>query len=227
MNGRAVLISGASGGLGGAVTRLFLDRGARVAGTARDWRGAAATDRFLPIEADLGGEDGCRRAVDLTLERFGRIDALVHLMGGFAGGEPVERTSPDTWSKMLHLNLTAAFLLCRAVLPVMRAQGGGRIVAVGSRAGEEPSAGLSAYNVSKAGLHALIRTIAAEVRGAGITANAALPSVIDTPANRAAMPQADPAKWVAPERIAELIAFLASEEAGDINGALIAIYGCG
>jgi NAD(P)-dependent dehydrogenase (short-subunit alcohol dehydrogenase family) len=128
---------------------------------------------------------------------------------------------------MLDLNLNSAFYIMRAALPVLVAAGRGRIVAVGSKTAVEPVAKLSAYGVSKAGLVALVRTIALELRGTGVTANAVLPSVIDTPANRAADPSADFSRWVAPESIAGLILWLASSAAADVNGAVIPIYGVG
>lgn len=153
------------------------------------------------------------------------LDALVHVLGGFEGGDPVARMEASVWDRMLQLNLNAAFHMFRAALPGMLDAGHGRILAVGSRTAVEPAAGLSAYGVSKAGLVALIRTIALEVKNQGVTANVVLPSVIDTPANRKAMPKADFAKWVRPESIAKLLVWLASEEAADVNGAVIPIYG--
>jgi NAD(P)-dependent dehydrogenase (short-subunit alcohol dehydrogenase family) len=222
MADRIILVSGASGGLGEFVTEAFLDAGDTVVGLARSWRKPPANPRFTPVAADLNSSEGCRKAVADALAARGHLHALIHCLGGFAGGQSTAGTSDETWDGMLALNLTAAFHLCRAVLPALTT--GGRIIAVGSRAGVLPAANLSAYNVSKAGLHALIQTIAAEAKGA-LTANVVMPSTIDTPANRAAMPNADPSQWVAPQRIASLILWLASPEAADVNGALIPIYG--
>ncbi len=126
---------------------------------------------------------------------------------------------------MLDMNFRAAFYTVRAVLPGMRAQGGGRIVAIGSRAAVEPSPALSAYAASKAALVSLIRTVAAENKDAGITANVVLPGTMDTPANRAGMPAADPSKWVQPAHVASLLLYLASDQAAQISGAVIPIYG--
>jgi NAD(P)-dependent dehydrogenase (short-subunit alcohol dehydrogenase family) len=126
---------------------------------------------------------------------------------------------------MLGLNLRSAYMIFRAVLPGMLKAGKGRIVAVGARAAIEPIANFAAYSVSKAALVALVKTVALEVKDSGITANAVLPSVIDTPANRAAMPAADASKWVTPESIASLLVWLASDVARDVNGAAIPIYG--
>lgn len=223
--GRVVFVTGATGGLGGAVVKTFLDAGARVATVSRSAEAAPGQDRLLPVNADLTMAEGAREAVGEALRKLGRIDALIHLLGGFAGGQPVAETEDSTWRRMMTLNLDAAFYTIRAALPPMLAAGRGRIVAVGSRTGAEPSARLSAYGVSKAGLIALVRTVALEVKNAGITANVVLPSVIDTAANRKAEPSADYSKWVKPEAIATLLLWLASDAASDVNGAVIPIYG--
>ena len=209
-----------------AVARAFLDAGATVVGVSPRVDAAPVADaRFLPLAADIATPDGASQASRGALDLAGRVDALIHLVGGFAGGKHVSETTDETWLKMLSLNLNTAFYMSRAILPHMLAARRGRIVAVGSRTGVEPAAGLSAYGVSKAALIALVRTIAAEVRDAGITANVILPSVIDTPANRAASPGADTSKWVQPESIASLLVWLASDAAADVNGAVIPVYG--
>jgi NAD(P)-dependent dehydrogenase (short-subunit alcohol dehydrogenase family) len=222
---RTALITGASGALGDAVVEAFLSRGATVVGVARSMRKTGRRERFHGVEADLTKPEGARAAASAAIREASKIDILVHVMGAFAGGQPVPATDDATWEKMISLNLSAAFFMVRAVLPVMIEARYGRIVAVGSRAGVEAAANLSAYNVSKAGLNTLIRTVALEAREHGITANVVLPSTIDTPANRQAMPSADFSRWVQPASIAEQIAWLSSEEAGDISGALIPIYG--
>lgn len=153
------------------------------------------------------------------------VDGLVHLVGGFGGGQPVAETSDEIWTKMLDLNLRSAYSIFRAVLPQMVKAGKGRIAAVGSRAALEPMANFAAYSVSKAALVTLVKTVALEVKEAGVTVNAILPSVIDTPANRAAMSSADPSKWVTPESIAGLLIWLLSDAARHVNGAAIPIYG--
>ena len=222
---RTVLITGASGGLGRPVTEVFLSAGARVVAAALDFPETSARPRCTQVVADLTTTQGVSDMLAAGLEPTGRIDALVHVTGGFAGGEPVHKTDEATWDHMMNLNLKAAFLVTRAVLRPMIDAGYGRLVAVGARAGMAPIAGLSAYNVSKAGLHMLIRTIAVEGKAHGITANAVMPSIIDTPANRKAMPKADFSKWVAPESIARQILWLCSEEASDVSGALLPVYG--
>jgi NAD(P)-dependent dehydrogenase (short-subunit alcohol dehydrogenase family) len=218
----AILITGASGGLGEAVVEAFLATGATVYGANRAWKNQPHSNtRFHPVEANLTEAAECDRVAKLA----GPVDALLHLVGGFDGGKPVAETPDETWDKILDLNLRSAQKIFRAVLPSMTKAGKGRIVAVGSRAGVEPMANFAAYSVSKAALVTLVKTVALEVKDSGITANIVLPSVIDTPANRAAMPSADASKWVTPESIAGLLVWLASDAARDVNGAAIPIYG--
>lgn len=224
-DGRVFVVTGANGGLGRAVTQTFLDAGATVAGVYRSGQPPAKHARFREYRADLGVASEAAGVFEKIAADLGRVDGLIHLVGGFAGGAPVEDTPDETWKLMLDVNLNAAFYAIRAALKAMRPAGRGRIVAVGSRTGVEPAAKFAAYGVSKAALIALVRTVALEVRDSGITANAVLPSVIDTPANRAAMPGADYSRWVSPDAIARLIAFLASDAAADVNGAAIPIYG--
>lgn len=216
-----VLITGAGGGLGSAVCRVFADSGANVVGVERAWRQPPS---FTSITADLTTAEGCEAMVAEAL-KHGPIDALVHLIGGFAGGTPLVETTDATWDQMMNINLRVAFLTLRAVLKPMIAAHRGRIVAIGSRAGVESSPNLTAYAVSKAAVIALVKNIAAETRDQGITANVVLPSTIDTPANRKAMPQSDFSRWVAPESIAKLLLHLTSDDSGDISGAVIPIYG--
>jgi len=208
--------------LGGAVVSAFLGTGAQVFGVDRSWKSNPhAGSAFHPVEADVTTVAGCAAAVSAAEP----VDTLVHLVGGFAGGSPVAQSDEAVWDQMMNLNLRSAFLMIRAALPNMIERRRGRILAIGSRAGVEPLAGFSAYTVSKSGLGTLIKTVALEVKDSGITANVVLPSVIDTPANRAAMPKADYSKWVTPQSIAHLLVWLASDAASDVNGAAIPIYG--
>ncbi|MGH9558923.1 MAG: SDR family NAD(P)-dependent oxidoreductase [Bryobacteraceae bacterium] len=216
-----VLITGAGGGLGGAVCAAFAASGAKVVGVGRHWK---ESKPFATIEADLSTEAGAEAMIARALEH-GPVDALVHLVGGFSGGTTVAETTDQTWNLMMEVNLRAAFHAIRAALKPMIAARRGRIVAIGSRAAVEPSPNLTAYAVSKAAVVALVKNVAVEVKNSGITANVVLPSTIDTPANRKAMPQSDFSKWVAPESIAKLLVWLVSEEAADVNGAVIPIYG--
>ncbi|MEZ5365995.1 MAG: SDR family NAD(P)-dependent oxidoreductase [Bryobacterales bacterium] len=210
---RSVLITGATGGLGGAVVNAFLDAGATVTGVSRSVDGQHQSERLRWFAADLTKAAGAEAAVAAAVEHGGKLDVLAHVLGGFAGGSPTFETEEDVWDKMMTLNLKAAFLSMRAALPRMLDNGYGRIVAVGSRAGVDIVPGLSAYAVSKAGLNALVRTVAEEGKDNGITANVVLPSVIDTPANRHEMADADFDRWVTPEAIAGHVLWLASEEA--------------
>jgi len=226
LDNQVVLITGAKGGLGTSVTQAFLAAGAMVAGSSRSIRDSDFSNpRFAAFPADLTVAQSARQVVDATVGRFGKIDALVHVMGGFAGGQPIPETDDETWGLMMNLNLRAAFNVLRAVIPQMRRAGRGRIVAISSRQAVEPAANLSAYNTSKAALVALIRTAALENKDAGITANTILPGTMNTEANRQASPHADPSKWVQTERVAGIAAFLVSGAAADITGAAIPVYG--
>ena len=230
---RAILITGATGALGSAVTRDFAQTHARLVLTARSEQKleqlAAETglpaERLLTVAADVTLADSVGSLVEAGLTRFGRIDALLNAAGGWRGGKPVGETGVEEWERTLALNLHSAFLLSRAVLPPMLEAGWGRIVHVSSKTAVAPRAKQAAYAVSKMGLITLTEVIAAEVKGSGVTANVILPSIIDTPANRASMPKADPRKWVPPERIAATMRFLCSDAAASINGARISIYG--
>ena len=226
MKDKIVLVTGANGGLGTAVTQAFLDAGAKVAGSARDIQQTSFRSAdFTAMPADIADPKGAIALVDQVLQKFGRLDVLAHTVGGFAGGKTVAETDDATFERMLDLNLNATFYLVRAAIPVMRKSGQGRIIAIGSRAAEEPGPGVGAYSASKAAMVSLIRTVAVENRDAGITANVILPGTIDTPANRQAMPKADVSAWVQPANIASLIFWLASDAAKDVNGAVVPVYG--
>jgi len=220
---QTVLITGATGGLGVAVCRAFQEAGAFVAGVARNARSLENCD--LAIAADLSTKDAASGCIFAVLEARPKLDAVVHLLGGFAAGGTTQETGTETWDQMMELNARSAFHLFREALPHMVKQGRGRIIAVGSRAGLTLPAGLSAYAASKAALHALVQVIAAENKHTGVTANVVMPSTIDTPANRAAMPDADPALWVTADSISGLLIWLASDASRDVSGALIPIYG--
>ena len=223
---QVVLITGAKGGLGTNVTEAFLAEGATVIGTSRSIEDSDfASPLFAGMAVDLTDAQAARQLGDCVIRRFQRIDALVHVMGGFAGGKPISETDDATWEKMLSLNLKSAVNILRAVIPHMREAKRGRIIAIGSRQAIEPAANLSAYNASKAALVSLVHTAALENKDMGITANVILPATMNTDANRKANPGADPSKWVQPEQVAALAAFLASESGGEITGAAIPVYG--
>lgn len=216
MSGRCVVITGATGGLGQAIVEAFEQAGDTVAAVAR------SSPEFA---ADLTEPEEAADLVSQVMEKHGRIDVLVHAMGGFAADGPVQKTKDDTWRRMMSMNVDAALYICRAVVPLMMEARRGRIVAVGSRAGVQPGPGMAAYSASKAALNALIQSIAAEVAECGITANVVLPSTIDTEANRKWGTPEQISTWVQPKSIADVILWLASDAAGDINGALVPVYG--
>lgn len=223
---QVVLVTGAKGGLGTAVTQTFLAAGAKVAGTSKTIQESDFSNpRFAAVQADLTVVSSVHQMVDAVLRRFKKIDALVHVMGGFAGGSPIPETTDETWDLMMNLNLRAAFNVLRAVIPPMRQAGHGRIVAISSRQAVEPGANLSAYNTSKAALVALVRTAALENQDVGITVNAILPGTMNTESNRMSSPGADPSRWVQPENVARMAAFLVSDAGADITGASIPVYG--
>jgi NAD(P)-dependent dehydrogenase (short-subunit alcohol dehydrogenase family) len=226
LEGKVAVITGAKGGLGSLVTEAFLAGGARVVGVSRSIKQSDfAHPEFLAMPVDLSSGDRARQIAAEAISRCGRIDALVHVMGGFAGGQSVAETDDATFEQMIDLNYRAAFFMARAVLPGMRQQGSGRILAVASRQGVEPGAMVGAYSASKAALVALIRVIALENKDRGISANTVLPGTMDTPGNRAANPNADPSQWVQPSQVAALLVHLASDAGAEITGAAFPIYG--
>jgi NAD(P)-dependent dehydrogenase (short-subunit alcohol dehydrogenase family) len=226
MQGKVVAITGANGGLGAYITRAFLDAGATVAGTSRkigdsEFRHPA----FTAIAADISKREGARLVIDQVMARFGKLHALIHTVGGFAGGNSVADTDDATMQKMMDMNFNSLFQIARAAIPALRASGNASLIAIGSRAAVDPGPGVGAYSASKAAMVSLVKTIALENRDAGLRANAILPGTIDTPANRSAMPKADFSGWVQPAAIASLIVWLAGEAGKEVSGAAIPIYG--
>ncbi len=226
MKGKVVLVTGANGGLGSYVTQAMLDAGATVVGVSRKIQQSDFdSPAFTALPAEISGAEGAKAAVNSLVAQFGRLDVVVHTVGGFAGGQSVAETDDATFQHMFDLNLNSAFHLLRAVIPHVRKTGSGRIIAIGSRAAVDPGPGVGAYSASKAALVSLIRTVALENKDAGMTANVILPGTMDTPANRKSIPNADFSKWVRPTSVASLITFLAGDAGKDINGAVIPIYG--
>jgi NAD(P)-dependent dehydrogenase (short-subunit alcohol dehydrogenase family) len=230
LENRVAIITGGTGALGRAVVSEFLREGARVISTYiidQELRGLLSTlkDQNLSLlKADVTREKQVAQVVKRTLKRFGRIDILVNIVGGFAYAR-IEDTDEKTWDRMMNMNLKSVFLCSKAVLPQMIKQNYGKIINISSRPALKGSAGVGAYSASKAGVLNLTETIADEVRDYEINVNAILPSTIDTPANRRDMPEADFSKWVKPEEIARVMVFLASDDSRPVSGAGIPVYG--
>lgn len=226
LTGKTVIVTGASGGLGASVTKAFLDAGATVVGVARSiHQNDFAESTFHARQATIASLEDARAIVDAVIADFGKLDAVVHLVGGFDMGPTVDQASADSYRKMFDTNFYSALHVLQAALAPMKQQQSGRLIAIGSKAAVEPSALTGAYNVSKAALVSLIRTIAVENAALGISANIVLPGTMDTPANRKAMPAANPALWVQPAQVAALLVHLASDQAAQITGAVIPVYG--
>lgn len=230
LTGKEVLLTGGTGGLGQGVTPVLLAQGAasitipyvsaREVERMKGILSPADLARIRFVSANLGDEQSVQQLVD----GMQRVDAAIHLVGGFSMG-PTHEYAYDQWKADFELNLGTTFLVCKHSLRRMLEQDYGRIVTVGSRGAVEPGAQLAAYCASKAGVLALTRAIADETRGTGITANIVLPSIIDTPGNRAAMGAENAAQWVKPESLGQVICFLASEAARDLRGAAVPVYG--
>lgn len=226
MTNKIALVTGANGGLGTHVTQALLEAGFSVVGLSPRIRQSDFDHpNFTALPASLDSLDSAQKAADTVIARLGRIDILAHLVGGFTGGQAIADTDDATFQRMFDVNLNSAFHILRAVLPHMRRAAAGRIIAIGSRAAENPGPMVGAYSASKAALMSLIKTVALENKDSGITANVILPGTMDTPANRKDMPGADVSQWVQPAAIASLIVWLASDAGGDVTGAAIPVYG--
>lgn len=228
---KVVLVTGAAGNLGRAVAGALIGSGARVvlADRSRDRLASLypspGANVLLVGDTDFTDAAAVARLAESALGHFGRIDALVNTIGGFTGGKPVHEDDPASWERMMAINLRTTLLSCRAVIPAMIRQGGGRIVNVGARAALGGVAGLGAYVASKSAVIRLSETLAAELKDQGITVNCVLPGTIDTPENRRDMPKADFSRWVPPSEIAEVIVFLVSDASRAVSGASIPVYG--
>lgn len=228
--GQTVMITGAAGNLGRATAAAFAKAGARCvlldvdrANLDRIYGGDAG-DRHL-LTADLLQAGDVARAVDAALARFARIHVLCNLAGGFKMGHPVHETPESTWRLMIGLNVESIINTARAVVPGMLVAGAGKIVNVAAMAGTSGRAMMAAYSASKSAVIRLTESMAAELGGRGVNVNCVMPSIIDTPQNRADMPNADPARWVSPDALAEVIVFLASNRSRAIHGAAVPVVG--
>ena len=230
LEGKIALVSGGTGALGRAVSSAFVAAGARLVATyvAEDeipaFRAVLPQGSYELVRVDLRRGSEIADLVRRLLATHGRIDVLVNLAGGFWGGVPLTETPEAEIDRLFAMNLKTAFLCAQAVVPAMLRQRAGCIINVAARPALVGGAGMSAYAIAKAGVVALTRVLADEVREHGVTVNAIAPSTIDTAANRAAMPQADPSRWVRPEEIAATMVFLASDAAVATSGAIVPIY---
>lgn len=227
---KTVVITGAAGNLGQAVAAAFEAAGARLLLVDVD---AGRLDQVFPgsserrekLAADLRDEAATAAALGGALSDGRSCDVLCAIAGGFHMGEAVHETSAEVWDQMLGLNAQTLLSAVKALVPGMIARGEGRVVTVGAAAARQGVAGMGAYTATKSMVMRLTEAMAAELADKGVTVNAVLPSIIDTPQNRAAMPGADPAKWVRPEDLAAVVTFLASPEARAVNGALLPVTG--
>jgi len=231
--GSVVLVAGGTGGLGRAVSHAFLAEGADLIVTYQidqefaDLKNLAGTNasRLTGRKVDVTDDSAVQQLIDGILANHGRLDVLVNTVGGYAGGTKLWEADAQVLDHLLALNLRSGFTLSRAAAKAMLPRGKGSIVNVAAKAALDHPAGLGAYAASKAAALAMIDSLAADLKGTGVRVNSVLPSIIDTEANRRAMPKADFAKWPKPEDIAKVILFLCSEDAKVIHGASIPVYG--
>src|SRR5713226_9383587 len=231
--GKVALVAGGTGGLGRAVSLAFLEQGCNVAVTyprQEEWdalqsAAGASKERLEGYRVDVTDEAAVTGLIESLLGKHGRIDALINTVGGYAGGAKLWELDTRVFELMLALNLRSGFVLSRAVVPAMLKQGHGSIVNVASKAAFDHAAGAAAYAASKAAAVAMMDSLAADLKGTGVRVNSILPSIIDTEANRKAMPSADFAQWPKPEDIARVVLFLCSDEAKLIHGAAVPVYG--
>jgi 3-oxoacyl-[acyl-carrier protein] reductase len=224
MQGKVIVVTGASGALGRVVAETALARGAKVAGV--DHAKSLMTD--TPDRMELGGVDlsdaaEAKQAVEAVAARFGGLDVLINVAGAFSF-ETIAEGDPKTWARLYAINVLTALNASRAAIPHLVKSSAGRIVNIGAIGALQAGSGMGPYAASKAGVHRLTEALAAELKGK-VTVNAVLPSTIDTPANRASMPKADFAKWVTAEELANVILFLASDSASAVTGALLPVNG--
>ena len=232
-SGKVVLVSGGTGGLGRAVSLAFLEEGAKVVVTYRDQNEFDAVKRGVGVntsslqghQVDVTHEAAVDQFVHRILAEYGRLDVVVNTVGGYAGGVKLWELDPKVFDQMLALNLRSGYAISRAVVPVMLRQKRGAIINVASRAAFDHAGGAAAYAASKAAAVAMMDSLAADLAGSGVRVNSILPSIIDTEANRKAMPNADFAQWPKPEEIASVILFLCSDDAEVVHGAAVPVYG--
>ncbi len=230
--GKVVLVTGSSGGLGIEVAQAFLKSGASLALTYNSVNSllllqkiCGTSKNIFLLRGDFKKEDDVKTLVSEVIKRFGRIDVLANVIGGYIAGKPVTDIDEKDWDAMMDLNLKTAFLLSKHVVSAMLKRSSGKVIHVAARGGLKGGGRDAAYAASKSSVIRLVESLSEEVKSKGINVNCVMPSIIDTEENRDAMPSADYSKWVAPSDIARIILFLASEDARSINGAAIPVYG--
>src|SRR5437867_9253729 len=232
---KVTIITGAVGNLGMATARLFRQAGAKTVLVDRSpdrvreaFKDIADSDNHLLAGGiDLSDATSLGKLIEQTLAHFGRVDVLVNTVGGYRGGKPVHEADLADWDFLFNVNVRTTLLCCRAVIPQMLRQSRGTIINVASRAGLSGSAGYAAYSASKSAVLRLTESLASELKASDINVNCIMPGTIDTPQNRAAIPDADFSKWVEPAALADVILFLASEASRAINGAAVPVFGKG
>ena len=226
MDGKVVLITGAAGNLGRAAASAFADLGASLVFADFSQEGLDAIDALgLRVQVDLTDEPSVHAMAEKVIASTGRIDVLANIAGGFAMGPMLHETQAEDWEFMMNLNARSVFYACKSVIPQMLQQGSGNIVSVSARAAQQGKGKMGPYCASKAAVITLTESLAAEHKHNAINVNCILPGTIDTPQNRADMPDADFSKWVPPAALADVIVFLASDAARCVTGAAIPVYG--
>lgn len=225
MSERTAILTGVTGGWGRAVLDRFLAQGWNVCATSRGADGDGLPQQALVVHADLTDPASADQVVAAALDRFGRVDALACVAGGFRMSGPLHTSSPDDWRGQLAINLDTAYTVTRAVLTPMLAAGSGSIVYIGSRAALRPFAGAAPYIVSKAAVLALMAAVDVEVRSQGVRANTVVANIVDTPRNRADNPDADFSRWTTGEQLATVIEWLCSDDSAPLSGGTIPAYG--
>jgi len=230
MAGQVVMITGAAGTLGKAVAAAFAGAGAKlvlvdIAAKGLEAAYGAESDAKLPLVVDLADRAAIDGALAAAKAKFGPVQVVCNVAGGFNMGPAVHETTDDFWNHLMNLNAGSVFNVARAVVPDMIAAKYGKIVNIGAMGGVTGKGNMAAYSASKSVVARLTESLSAELREHGINVNCVLPSIIDSPANRADMPNADPSRWVAPADLAEVILFLASDKAKAIHGASVPVVG--
>ena len=230
---RVVVISGAAGNLGRVVSQAFAALGAHMSlldrkpGRLEELYGQLAGDpsHLLIGTVDMTNADSVESSFQQVIDKLGRVDVLINVIGGYRGEVPIHETSPEDWDFMFDLNARSVFLSCRAAVPHMLKNGSGNIVNIGARPGVKGVANSGAYSAAKGAVIRLTESLSEELKDKGINVNCVLPGHMDTPENREQTPQADFSRWVTPTAVSEVILFLASEAATAVHGAAITVYG--